>query len=522
MSTPSVNSNPASFSDKQPLGDEKRHHVTAEYREVDAAAQLSSQDVVDPQDAFRVRRKIDRHVLFMMMVMYMIAFMNKSALGNTAVLGIKTDTHINDTEYNWLGTIYYLSYMIFEYPQNLALQRFPVGKWVSFNILVMALGISLQATCKSFGGMFVLRFIIGMCEASVDAGFMIISAMFYTRREQTTRIGYWFMMNGAAEIVNGCIAFGVLHINSPGFKPWHWLVIICGILTVIASVCFWFLFPDSPTNAWFLTPKERVIAVNRIKTNQAGVENKHFKKEQLIECLTDLKTWIFFFYALFRNVPNSLINQNSIIIQSFGFTTLQTTLLSCINGVVKMSTVFTGVNLAAYLKNGLAYSGVLFYIPSVTCAILVNVLPGSDRAGLLVTQYLVGVEVLGSPIGKAWVTQATAGHTKRITMNAILLIAESLGNTIGPQMWLDRFAPRYHVPWAIIAICYSSAAVLLLIQRYVLNRENKKRDTETPDRIYDDVWIKVTDENGDITEKRVDKAFLDLTDKQNRGFRYVL
>ncbi|OCB91485.1 membrane transporter [Sanghuangporus baumii] len=377
------------------------------------------------------------------------------------------------------------------------------------------------------------------------------------------------MMNGAAEIVNGCIAFGVLHINSPGFKAWHWLVIICGILTVIASVCFWFLFPDSPTNAWFLTPKERVIAVNRIRTNQAGVENKHFKKEQLIECLTDLKTWIFFFYALFRNVPNSLINQNSIIIQSFGFTTLQTTLLSCINGVVKMTTVFTGVNLAAYLKNGLAYSGVLFYIPSVTCAILVNVLPGSDRAGLLVTQYLVGVEVLGSPIGKAWVTQATAGHTKRITMNAILLIAESLGNTIGPQMWLDRFAPgspigkawvtqataghtkritmnailliaeslgntigpqmwldsfapRYHVPWAIIAICYSSAAVLLLIQRYVLNRENKKRDTETPDHIYDDVWIKVTDENGDITEKRVDKAFLDLTDKQNRDFRYVL
>ena len=84
----------------------------------------------------------------------------------------------------------------------------------------------------------------------------------------------------------------------------------------------------------------------------------------------------------------------------------------------------------------------LFYIPSVTCAILVNVLPGSNRAGLLVTQYLVGIEALGSPIGKAWVTQSTAGHTKRITMNAILLIAESLGNAIGPKMWLDKFAPR--------------------------------------------------------------------------------
>ena len=39
-------------------------------------------------------------------------------------------------------------------------------------------------------------------------------------------------------------------------------------------------FPDSPTNAWFLTPDERVKAIQRIKENQTGVENKHFKKEQ--------------------------------------------------------------------------------------------------------------------------------------------------------------------------------------------------------------------------------------------------
>jgi hypothetical protein len=43
-----------------------------------------------------------------------------------------------------------------------------------------------------------------------------------------------------------------------------------------------FLFPDSPTNAWFLTPEERIKAVMRIKENQTGVENKTFKKEQFV------------------------------------------------------------------------------------------------------------------------------------------------------------------------------------------------------------------------------------------------
>ncbi|EEB88034.1 hypothetical protein MPER_14367, partial [Moniliophthora perniciosa FA553] len=29
-----------------------------------------------------------------------------------------------------LGSIFYISYLAFEYPQNLALQRFPVAKWM--------------------------------------------------------------------------------------------------------------------------------------------------------------------------------------------------------------------------------------------------------------------------------------------------------------------------------------------------------------------------------------------------------
>ena len=87
-------------------------------------------------------------------------------------------------------------------------------------------------------------------------------------------------MGGISVIFLGLLAFGCLHIKTPGIEPWQWLVIIIGVLTLITSVLFWFFFPDSPTNAWFLTPEERVKAVVRIRENQAGVENKTFKKEQ--------------------------------------------------------------------------------------------------------------------------------------------------------------------------------------------------------------------------------------------------
>lgn len=87
-------------------------------------------------------------------------------------------------------------------------------------------------------------------------------------------------MNGVAAVFLGLLAFGCIHIKTRDFEPWQWLFTIIGVLTLITSILFWFFFPDSPTNAWFLTPEERVKVVVRIRDNQAGVENKTFKKEQ--------------------------------------------------------------------------------------------------------------------------------------------------------------------------------------------------------------------------------------------------
>ncbi|EJD04816.1 membrane transporter [Fomitiporia mediterranea MF3/22] len=521
----------SSLSDKEAFDDDKHHHATADVSEVDENAQFSIQDAIDPEEAARVRRKVDRHILPLMCVVYWVTYMDKTTLGSSAVLGLKTSTHLNATQYNWLSTIFYLSYLVFQYPQNLALQRFPVGKWLSANIFIWGVILCLHAACKNFGGLFAVRLIkdfilkidvqLGACEACLTPGFMIVSAMFYTRREITLRIGCWYLMIGIADITIGFLAFGALHIKTLTFEPWKWLMIMCGIITIVIAVCYWLFFPDSPATAWFLTPEERVIAVNRIKANQAGIENKHFKKEQMIECLVDPKTWIFALHAGIRNIPNSLSNQNSLIIKSFGFTELQTTLLSCVTGGIKIASALSGVALATYF-NSIAYVGASYYIPSVIGSILVSTLPWSNKVGLLISEYIVGVCGVGTPLGYSWVMQTTAGHTKRITMNAVIFIIDSVGNSIGPQMWADQFAPRYHVPWAVISICYTTAALLLLLQRYMLNKENKRRDREPPDDTYDDVWVKITDEGGEIIEKKVDRAFLDLTDRQNREFRYVL
>ena len=61
----------------------------------------------------------------------------------------------------------------------------------SLNISVWAVALCAHAACKNFAGLFVVRLILGMCEGSITAGFLVVSSMFYTRKEQTLRVGYW-------------------------------------------------------------------------------------------------------------------------------------------------------------------------------------------------------------------------------------------------------------------------------------------------------------------------------------------
>ena len=110
----------------------------------------------------------------------------------------------------------------------------------------------------------------------------------------------------------------------------------------------------------------------------------------MIEALKDPKTWLFALFSALDNVPNSLTNQRSIIINGFGFSVLQTTLLGCVDGVIEILTIFTGVKLAARFPNSIAYVSVLYIIPNILGCLLINFLPWSDQIGLLFSIWLTG------------------------------------------------------------------------------------------------------------------------------------
>ena len=112
--------------------------------------------------------------------------------------------------------------------------------------------------------------------------------------------------------------------------------------------------------------------------------------DRMIEALTDPKTWLFALFVALDNVPNSLTNQIQIIVLSFGFTTLQTTLLGCVGGVIEIVAIYTGVRIASRIPNSKAWVGIIYFIPNLLGVFLVNLLPWHNQVGLLFSVWIIG------------------------------------------------------------------------------------------------------------------------------------
>ena len=116
-------------------------------------------------------------------------------------------------------------------------------------------------------------------------------------------MGIWYSMTGYVSIVSPLINYGLGHIQG-SLSPWRYMYLVAGAITVLWAFVILFFMPPDPIRAKRFTDRERYIAVARMRENNSGVRNTHFKKAQLWEMLRDVKFWLCFWMALTMLVAN--------------------------------------------------------------------------------------------------------------------------------------------------------------------------------------------------------------------------
>src|ERR1700712_5316593 len=141
------------------------------------------------------------------------------------------------------------------------------------------------------------------------------------------------MMNGAQQIVGGLLAYCFTLLQHGPLKNWQALFITYGGIAILwgAFVMFW--MPDSPMRAKCFTEEDKFLMVERVRSNQTGMQNRTFRKEQMIEALQDPQTWCYGLIALCTTLPTSGLGAfANIIITGFHFSILETQLLAMVLG----------------------------------------------------------------------------------------------------------------------------------------------------------------------------------------------
>jgi MFS family permease len=99
-----------------------------------------------------------------------------------------------------------------------------------------------------------------------------------------------FAFSALASAFGGLFAYGLTQIESNYyFRSWRALFIIEGIMTICICPVFFFLFPESPTTAKFLTAEEKEMMRLRYEQDQHWGIDDTFSWDAVIAALTDPK-----------------------------------------------------------------------------------------------------------------------------------------------------------------------------------------------------------------------------------------
>lgn len=402
------------------------------------------------------------------------------------------------------------------------MQRFPTAKYLGVMVLLWGTIVTVTAACHSYAGLITTRILLGCFEAAVAPSLMLITTMWYKKNEQPPRTGIWYLGTGTGTIIGSLLSYAFQHVHSASLYSWQILFLVVGLLTICIGITVVLVFPDNPMTSR-LSHQEKIWAIERLRENQTGIENKHFKSNQVAECFCDPQTWLLSAITISSSVPNGAVSSfQATLIKGFGYNSKETALLQIPGGVCSVISILIATYLAGkYDQRGL--NVVTLLMPGILGGALMAFLPESNKAGKLIGNYLTNCIGASLPLMYSWVGANYAGHTKKVsslsllsitftdtikvTMNAILLISFCLGNIIGPLTFRAADAPNYVPAKITIIVTCATAVVLTLMLRFYYQWENKRRDRRASER---------------GAGHKTDIEFADVTDRKNEEFRYRL
>ena len=237
---------------------------------------------IDPALDRRITRKFDTHVVPWLFGLWLLAFIDRSNIGNARIDGLNTDLKLDGDKFNIALTVFYVPYILIGVPSNWALKYVGAGYYLPGLLIGWGIVSTWLGAVKTYGGLIAARFFLGLCEGGLLGGMVLYLSMFYRRHDLLFRLGLFYCAAPLSGAFGGLLATGLAEIHFHGYNRWPWIFFVEGAISVLCGILTIFFLPHTPMQAKCLTEEERIAAVARMKldahgaSNKSNVESEHF------------------------------------------------------------------------------------------------------------------------------------------------------------------------------------------------------------------------------------------------------
>lgn len=246
----------------------------------------------------RARRRITRRLMPYLLLLYFIAFIDRTNVG-VAALQMKEELGFSDAVIGAGAGIFFIGYFLLEIPGTLIVENWSARKWIarimiSWGVVASAMGLigTHWLGFMSWKSQFYwLRFILGLAEAGFFPGIIVYLSHWF-RYEDRARAKANFMIGLPIATMVGVPLSQIImhHVGWWGLSGWRWVFILEGLPSLVLGVVTLFYLTDRPRQAKWLPEDEKEWIVGELEREQQQKATGSGMANQIRAALLDPRT----------------------------------------------------------------------------------------------------------------------------------------------------------------------------------------------------------------------------------------
>jgi len=209
-----------------------------------------------PDVGQRARRHVAWRLLPFVFLLYIVNYIDRVNV-SFANLRMSADLGFTDAVYGMGVGAFYIGYVLFEIPGAVIVERWSARKWIARIMISWGLVSILTGFVHTAGQFYVIRFLLGVAEASFFPGMIVYLTHWFCVRDRSRAIACLYSAVPAASLVSSPLAGWLLGVHWRGLAGWRWLFILEGAPAIVIGVITVFYLTDWPAQARWLPQDER-------------------------------------------------------------------------------------------------------------------------------------------------------------------------------------------------------------------------------------------------------------------------